>query len=36
MRHYQALPWIMVFVVALLVLAFLAWLGYDNWSDIVQ
>jgi len=34
-RHYEALPWIIIFIVAMLVLAFLSWLGWDNWSDTV-
>jgi len=32
-RHYEALPWIIIFITALLVLAFLSWLGWDNWSE---
>lgn len=30
----HVLPWLIVFIVILLILAFLAWLGYDNWSDL--
>jgi hypothetical protein len=33
-RHYEALPWIIIFITALLVLAFLSWLGWDGWSDL--
>jgi hypothetical protein len=34
-RRYEALPWIIIFITALLVLAFLSWLGWDQWSDVV-
>ena len=33
-KHYEALPWILIFITALLVLAFLSWLGWDRWSDL--
>ena len=33
-RHYEALPWILIFITALLVMGFLCWLGWDNWSDL--
>ena len=33
-KHYEALPWIIIFITAMLVLAFLSWLGWDSWSDL--
>jgi Na+/H+ antiporter NhaC len=33
-RHYEVLPWVLIFIVVVIVLLFLAWLGYDNWSDL--
>ena len=33
-KHYEALPWIIILITALLVLAFLSWLGWDHWSDL--
>ena len=35
-HRYEVLPWIIIFIVAMLVLAFLAWLGWDRWSDLQQ
>ena len=34
-RLHGALPWIVIFIAIVLVLGFLAWLGYDQWSDTV-
>ena len=34
-HRYEVLPWILIFITALLVLVFLSWLGWDNWSDTV-
>ena len=31
----DALPWIVVFIAIMLVLAFAVWVGYDHWSDEV-
>jgi len=31
-RRYEVLPWIIIFIVAMLVLAFLSWLGWDRWE----
>ena len=33
-HRYEVLPWIIIFITALLVLAFLSWLGWDSWSDL--
>jgi len=30
----QALPWIIIFVIILLLLAFFGWIGYENWSEL--
>jgi hypothetical protein len=32
--HYEALPWFLIFLVVIVVLLFLAWLGYDNWHEL--
>jgi hypothetical protein len=32
--RYEALPWISIFVVVLLVLGFLAWITYGNWHEL--
>jgi Mg2+ and Co2+ transporter CorA len=31
----DAMPWIIVFILVLLAIAFFGWLGFDNWSDTV-
>ena len=30
----HALPWIILLIIILLILGFLAWTGYDRWSDL--
>lgn len=30
----NATPWIIILIFILLVLAFFAWLGFDNWSEL--
>lgn len=30
----ETLPWIILLIIILLILAFLAWTGYDHWSDV--
>ena len=32
--RYEVLPWIVILLCALAVLAFLGWLGYDNWAEL--
>ena len=33
-HRYEVLPWIIIFVTALLILAFFAWLGFDGWKEL--
>ena len=28
------MPWLLVFIAILVILAVLAWAGYDNWSEL--
>ena len=30
----HAMPWIIALIVILIILAFLAWVGFDHWSDL--
>jgi hypothetical protein len=34
LTRYYGLPWIIIFIIFLLVIAFIAWLGYDNWHEL--
>jgi hypothetical protein len=29
----EALPWIIIFIMILLLLAFFGWLGYEHWDN---
>jgi hypothetical protein len=33
-KRYEALPWIIILLCALAILAFLSWRGWDNGSDL--
>lgn len=34
-KLHDAMPWIIVFIVVLLIMAFFGWLGFNNWSETV-
>jgi len=33
-QHYEALPWILIFITVMLVLALLCFIGWNGWSDL--